>query len=235
MGQQPMHRRFYLAYAIAVVVAAVAIGYTVYANHSTISSLKSELSIKDQTIADNDTLIQEQKDKIAEQTATIAKQATYIATQDQKLEEKNNLLKQDHELITKLKEDMEDLKKARMSELQKHLDSLKTVSYGDSGWTITFYNANVESTGKRPGTSGYGVTASGAKVQDGVTVSCPKTIKLGTKVQIDGIGTRTCQDRGGGVNGKHLDVYVDAPRSTLLKAPYGTKYNVKVKVLGPAV
>lgn len=236
MGQQPMHRRNYLAYAIAIValVAAVGLGCKVYANHSTISSLKSELHTKDQTIDGKDTLIQEQKSKLADQSATINKQATYIAAQDEKLEEKNTLLKQDDALITQLKNDLAKLKEAKQSELKTTLTSLSKVSYGTSGWKITFYNANVESTGKRPGTPGYGITASGAKVTNGVTASCPKSIKLGTKINIEGIGVRTCQDRGGAITGKHIDVYVDATRKQLYSAPYGTKRNVKVQILGPS-
>ncbi|MCY9198090.1 3D domain-containing protein [Bacillus atrophaeus] len=37
----------------------------------------------------------------------------------------------------------------------------------------------------------------------------PAVIPLGTVVYIDGIGQRTVQDTGGGVKGKHLDIYIN--------------------------
>lgn len=75
---------------------------------------------------------------------------------------------------------------------------------------ITAYTAGVESTGKQPGDEGYGITADGSSVQEGVTVAAdPAVIPLGTVVYIDGIGQRTVQDTGGGVKGKHLDIYIN--------------------------
>ncbi|MCR9040916.1 3D domain-containing protein [Bacillus sp. L381] len=75
---------------------------------------------------------------------------------------------------------------------------------------ITAYTAGVESTGKQPGDEGYGITADGSTVQEGVTVAAdPAVIPLGTVVYIDGIGQRTVQDTGGGVKGKHLDIYIN--------------------------
>ncbi|MBV2197433.1 hypothetical protein KQR56_09900 [Bacillus velezensis] len=45
---------------------------------------------------------------------------------------------------------------------------------------ITAYTAGVESTGKRPGDEGYGITADGSMVQEGITVaagSCCHTVR----------------------------------------------------------
>lgn len=75
-------------------------------------------------------------------------------------------------------------------------------------YTVTAYTAGVESTGKRPGDRGYGVTTSGAIVQEGVTVSCPPSIPLGTQIHIENVGSRVCQDRGGAIKGKRLDLYI---------------------------
>lgn len=93
-------------------------------------------------------------------------------------------------------------------------------------FTLTAYTAGPESTGKRPGDPGYGITASGAKVKSGVTVAAdPRIIPMGSTVYIDGIGTRVVQDTGGAIKGHRIDVYIP----DLSKArQFGVKKGVKV-------
>jgi 3D (Asp-Asp-Asp) domain-containing protein len=74
-------------------------------------------------------------------------------------------------------------------------------------YTITAYTANYESTGKRRGSAGWGITASGDRVKSGVTAACPASMPFGTVVDIAGVGRRTCTDRGGAITGKHIDIY----------------------------
>nr|WP_323742076.1 LysM peptidoglycan-binding domain-containing protein [Salinibacillus xinjiangensis] len=76
-------------------------------------------------------------------------------------------------------------------------------------FTVTAYTAGYESTGKRPGDPGYGITASGTKVKEGQTIACPKTISFGTEVYIPYFDdTFTCEDRGSAVTEKRIDVYM---------------------------
>lgn len=75
---------------------------------------------------------------------------------------------------------------------------------------VTAYTAGPESTGKRPGDAGYGITASGKTVQEGVTAACPPDLSFGTVLRIEGIGERVCHDRGGAIKGKRLDVYMSS-------------------------
>lgn len=77
-------------------------------------------------------------------------------------------------------------------------------------YKITFYTAYEESTGKNPGDSAFGITASGERVNAGITAACPPEIPLGTPINIQGLGTRICQDRGGAIKGQHIDVYVQS-------------------------
>ena len=57
---------------------------------------------------------------------------------------------------------------------------------------------------------GTGLTASGAKVQAGVSIAVDRSkIPMGSKVYIEGYGTRIAQDTGGAVNGNHIDVAVE--------------------------
>jgi 3D (Asp-Asp-Asp) domain-containing protein len=75
-------------------------------------------------------------------------------------------------------------------------------------YEVTAYTAGYESTGKHSGDALYGVTASGSRVKSGVTVACPHSLPFGTQLTIEGVGRRTCTDRGGAIKGRRIDVYI---------------------------
>lgn len=93
-------------------------------------------------------------------------------------------------------------------------------------FNVSFYTSEYASTGKNKGHSAYGITASGTKATVGRTVACPKNIKFGTKIYIEGFGERVCEDRGGLIKGNKLDVFV----STEKEAYKLGRQNLKVKV-----
>jgi 3D (Asp-Asp-Asp) domain-containing protein len=72
---------------------------------------------------------------------------------------------------------------------------------------VTAYTAGPESTGKRPGDDGYGITASGEHVREKYTLACPPSMAFGTRLEIEGIGERVCSDRGGAIKDGRLDIY----------------------------
>lgn len=90
--------------------------------------------------------------------------------------------------------------------------SVSKSNSGGSGRTmvVTAYTAGVESTGKSLSHPNYGLTASGKRVQEGVTLACPRSMPFGTQIHIEGIGTRTCFDRGGAIGEGRLDVYMNS-------------------------
>ncbi|WP_413541957.1 3D domain-containing protein [Brevibacillus sp. WF146] len=65
-------------------------------------------------------------------------------------------------------------------------------------------------------TPAHGITASGERVREGVTAACPPELPFGTRVHIEGVGERVCQDRGGAIKGRRVDVYI-ADRSEALR------------------
>ena len=68
-------------------------------------------------------------------------------------------------------------------------------------------------------------TASGKKAKQGRTIAVDrKKIKLGTKVKING-KTYVAEDVGGGVKGKHIDVFFKSHKQT---KKFGKKTGVKV-------
>lgn len=60
-----------------------------------------------------------------------------------------------------------------------------------------------------------GVTASGVKAVEGITVAMDKSIPFGTKIYIDGVGERIAQDRGGAIKGNKIDLYFDSHEDAL--------------------
>ncbi|MGF9741917.1 3D domain-containing protein [Bacillus safensis] len=75
-------------------------------------------------------------------------------------------------------------------------------------YEVTAYTNGAESTGKSAGDPDYGVTASGARTKTGHTIACPPSMSFGTRLDIEGIGVRTCEDRGGAITEGHIDLYV---------------------------
>lgn len=97
--------------------------------------------------------------------------------------------------------------------------------------TLTAYSAGVASTGKDVGHPQYGITASGARVQEGRTIAVdPKVIPIGWWVYIEGIGFRRAEDKGSAIKGNKIDVYFD---STKVANKFGRKKGITVYVLGP--
>jgi len=67
------------------------------------------------------------------------------------------------------------------------------------------------------------------EVRPGITIACPKELPLGTMVVIDKIGPRVCEDRGGAVEGKRLDV---AFKTSLAAEIWGKRW-VRVAIIRP--
>lgn len=95
----------------------------------------------------------------------------------------------------------------------------------------TGYTAGVESTGKRPGQRGYGITYSGVKVRRGIvsTIAAdPKVFPIGTLLYIPGYGYGVVADTGKAIKGHRIDLYFETPSQVF--SEWG-KRTVKVEVL----
>ena len=77
-------------------------------------------------------------------------------------------------------------------------------------YVITAYCHCVKCCGKSDG-----ITASGVKAIEGITVAMDKSMAFGTKIYIDGIGERIVQDRGGAIKGNRIDLYFDSHQEAL--------------------
>lgn len=106
--------------------------------------------------------------------------------------------------IVKQAVEITDLNKSNKN-LTDQLNELKQNKVLYAGkFKITYYCACKKCCGKDDG-----ITASGAKVQEGVTVAADTSkLPFGTKVYISGIGWRIVQDRGGNIKNNRLDIYI---------------------------
>lgn len=95
----------------------------------------------------------------------------------------------------------------------------ETVQKNDTGiekavenrcYVITAYCSCVKCCGKNDG-----ITASGIKAVEGVTVAMDKSIPFGTKIYIDGVGERIVQDRGGAIKRNRIDLYFSDHQSAI--------------------
>lgn len=105
------------------------------------------------------------------------------------------------------------------------------VATGDwQPFIATYYDLGIESTGKLPSHPAYGITASGIKVKEGITIAAdPTVIPLGTWVEVkfpDGHVEKLCvQDTGSAIKGNKIDVFKNSAQG------YG-RDNVQVRIIG---
>lgn len=77
-------------------------------------------------------------------------------------------------------------------------------------FVITAYCPCVKCCGKNDG-----ITASGVKAEQGVTVAMDKSIPFGTIIYIDDVGERVVQDRGGAIKGNRIDLFFETHQEAL--------------------
>ncbi|HLR21495.1 MAG TPA: 3D domain-containing protein [Tissierellaceae bacterium] len=82
--------------------------------------------------------------------------------------------------------------------------------------TATAYDLSFQSTGKKPGDSGYGITTSGTKAKHGSVAVDPSVIPLGTKLYIESLdgtpdyGHAIAADTGGAIKGNKIDLFFES-------------------------
>lgn len=193
---------------------------TVTEEYSEMEDLKLELDKSLSTLteekAEQDKLVQEQKEAYEETAKQLEKQIEAnnnlqeeikgIKSEKQVYEEKAKVL--ETELKTKSESVSSNTKTESKPKPKAKTESSKEQSSATQTMVVTAYTAGYESTGKNPSDAGYGVTASGKTVSEGTTLACPPSMPFGTVVDIEGVGKRVCQDRGGDIKEGRLDVYI---------------------------
>jgi len=83
------------------------------------------------------------------------------------------------------------------------LERVRSITMNSSAYTSGFL-----CTGKRPGDPGYGITASGMRVERGVVAVDPNVIPLGTRLYVEGYGFALAADTGGAIRGNRIDLFM---------------------------
>ncbi len=83
-------------------------------------------------------------------------------------------------------------------------EKMKNLPRGKFTINASAYTAAADECGKSDG-----VTASGLRVKEKETLACPAQFPFGTKIQIEGMGTYVCEDRGGAIKSNHIDIYME--------------------------
>ena len=86
---------------------------------------------------------------------------------------------------------------------EKQADKWKNLPEGQFTINASAYTAAADECDKNDG-----ITASGLKVKENRTIACPKAFPFGLKIKIEGMGTYTCEDRGGAIKGNKIDIYM---------------------------
>ncbi|MDH4330756.1 MAG: 3D domain-containing protein [Candidatus Moranbacteria bacterium] len=105
-----------------------------------------------------------------------------------------------------------ELVQVEKTDREKRLDMWKTkqadrwnnLPKGKFTINASAYTAAADECGKSDG-----ITASGLKVQEKRTLACPPEYPFGAKLEIEGYGVYTCEDRGGAIKGNKFDIYVE--------------------------
>lgn len=149
------------------------------------------------------------------------KQNLLIKKQEKEMNIKSKKINSQDSKIEKLKKQLKKEKERKELPLRRNNNKIVTNNKPKSEYfTVTAYSPNAESTGKSAGDSQYKVTASGNKVQEGISAACPRSIKFGTRIYIEGYGYRTCDDRGSAIGQNRLDLYFE---STINAIKFGVK------------
>ena len=117
------------------------------------------------------------------------------ATQETLIEQRER-----SELIELFKVEADETDEAESYETDEETDNEEAFAYLGCFW-ITGYDVCLDCCEKLDG-----ITASGTVATVGVTVAADDSLPFGTVLWIDGIGERVVEDRGGGIDGQHIDV-----------------------------
>lgn len=129
------------------------------------------------------------------------------------VENKNKKIKKLTKKIHKIESELHKTKLKLNRESRVRQGKVASNSSGKSNWqtfNVSFYTPDKQSTGKNPTQYDYGITASGTHVSEGRTIACPRQYPFGTKIELEGLGVRVCEDRGGAISGNNLDVFVNS-------------------------
>ncbi|MEC3678177.1 3D domain-containing protein [Bacillus velezensis] len=149
--------------------------------------------------------------RITEEEYALQEAEALIEGKDAELAAKDAKIKTLQSELASVKDEV----KARANEKREKPSHKHAQTSGWQTFEVTAYTSGYSSTGKSRNDADYGITASGERAVEGRTLACPPSLPFGTKVNIEGIGERVCEDRGGAIQEGHLDLYMTSESEAL--------------------
>lgn len=152
-----------------------------------------------------------QKQVVEQQTATITSLEEQIQSNEADIQSKNidihNLTQSNNEYAQTIESQQKELE-----QIASDIPHMKYLGKFDASYYCGEEYPHICGTGN-------GITASGVKAISGITIAADTSvIPMGSYVYIEGVGVRIVQDRGGGIKGNKLDIFVDTHDEALEKS-----------------
>lgn len=150
--------------------------------------------------------IKSNQDKIQ----SLEEQLTNLQKENDSLKEKNDNLEKTIDKLKTSKVTSRSSTTSRSSSTTKVNNNNNTKNNGWTTATVTAYCSCSKCCGKSTG-----ITASGTKATAGRTIAASSQYAFGTKIEIQGYGTYTVEDRGGAIQGNRIDMYFNSHSEAL--------------------
>lgn len=185
---------------VEIVILLVLLGAFIF----TLCKDKEHRTILVDTQATHEQEIIEKNNIIEEKEKTVQEKENQI---QQLEEEKANLTTQ----IEELNKQIEELKISKAKKVTSRSTATRVASTDDWIWgNISAYCPCAKCCGKT-----NGITASGVRASANHTIAASSAYSFGTKIEIEGLGIFTVEDRGGAIQGNKIDVFFNSHQEAL--------------------
>ena len=153
---------------------------------------------------------------------------TYYENQLEEKDNQINTLEEEkivlNQQITDLNTTIAELKAKKTTTSRSSSSETREVATTDKWiWAnVSAYCACMQCCGKT-----NGITASGTQATANRTIAASSVYPFGTKIEIEGMGIYTVEDRGGAITGNKIDIYFDSHQEAL---QFGRR-NLQIKVV----
>ena len=185
---------------VEIVILLVLLGTFIF----TLCKDKEHRTILVNTQTTHEQEIIEKNNIIEEKEKTVQEKENQI---QQLEEEKTNLTTQ----IEELNKQIEELKISKAKKVTSRSTTTRVASTDDWIWgNISAYCSCAKCCGKT-----NGITASGVRASANHTIAASSAYPFGTKIEIEGLGVFTVEDRGGAIQGNKIDVFFNSHQEAL--------------------
>lgn len=195
--------------AIVLVVIAVFVGTNIYQNRTFDAKLVNSQTVTEEQLTNKDETIKNLENQINE----LKQIQNDLLNKQTELENKNKELQEQVEAVKVSKAKKQTTVTSRGSSTPRTVEASAQPVSSNEKWiwaNVSAYCSCAKCCGKT-----NGITASGTTATAGRTIAAPSNYSFGTKIELEGLGTYTVEDRGGAIKGNKIDVYMDNHQAAL--------------------